>query len=190
MLSIWILGMMNASPDTTVAIPFKSGPEASLGKIVNANYFGPVPKERLKVKGNTIFFKGDSHYRSKIGVPPRRAKPLLGSYDAKNHVLTLVQYTLPGNTTKYVNSMWEIQQHPFGGDVVNSYNDGPPPTGGKQLGAFYEIESSSPALGLKPGQTATHVHRTFHLQGDPKALDAIAKAALGVGIKQIEDGLK
>lgn len=188
MLSIWILGMYNAGPMTTVAIPYKTG--SGLGPIVNDTYFGKVPADRLKVNGGMIYFKGDSHYRSKIGVSPRRAKPVMGSYDAKNHVLSLVQYTLPGNTTKYVNSMWEIQSNPFGGDTVNSYNDGPPPTGGKQLGAFYELESSSPALGLKPGAIATHVHRTIHLQGSPAALEAVAQKVLGVGVAKIEGALK
>lgn len=189
-LSIWILGMFNASPTMTVAIPFKPGDAASLGPIVNDTYFGKVPADRLKVIGNTIFFKGDASYRSKIGVSPKRAKPIMGSYDAQNKVLTIVEYTLPGNTTQYVNSMWEIQENPFGGDTVNSYNDGPPPTGGAQLGKFYELESSSPALGLKPGQSATHVHRTIHFQGDEKGLDRLARATLGVGLEEIKAALK
>jgi hypothetical protein len=189
MLSVWILGMYNAGPKTTVAIPFKTGSEAALGPIVNDAYFGKVPADRLKVKAGTIFFKADANFRSKIGVGPKRAKPVMGSYDADNRVLTLVQYTLPGNTTQYVNSMWEIQSNPFGGDVVNSYNDGPPPGGGPQLGRFYELESSSPALALRPGQSATHVHRTFHLHGDPAALDAIARKVLGVGIREIAGAL-
>jgi hypothetical protein len=188
MLSVWILGMYNAGPLTTVAIPYKTG--EGLGPIVNDAYFGKVPADRLKAGGGMIYFKGDSKFRSKIGVAPRRAKPVMGSYDAKNRVLTLVQFTLPGNTTKYVNSMWEIQTNPFGGDVVNSYNDGPPPTGGKQLGAFYELESSSPALGLKPGQSATHVHRTIHLQGDMSALEAVSQKVLGVGVGKIAGALK
>jgi hypothetical protein len=190
MLSIWILGMFNASPSTTVAIPFRPGPEETMGPVVNADYFGEVPEERLKVQGNHIFFKGDAKYRSKIGVSPKRARPVMGSYDATNRVLTIVQYTLPGDTTKYVNSMWEIQAQPFAGDAVNSYNDGPPPTGGPQLGKFYELESSSPALALKPGQEGSHTHRTFHLQGDEKALEAIAKATLGVGLAEIKTALK
>ena len=190
MLSIWILGMFNASPSTTVVIPFRPGSEDQLGPIVNDTYFGEVPDTRLKVIGNAIYFKGDANFRSKIGVPPRRARPIMGSYDAQNKVLTIVQYTYPGDTTKYVNSMWEIQTNPFGGDTVNSYNDGPPPTGGPQLGRFYELESSSPALPLKPGGSRTHTHRTFHLKGDEKSLDAIAKATLNVSLAEIKAALK
>jgi len=86
--------------------------------------------------------------------------------------------------------MWQLQENPFGGDAINSYNDGPPASGAKQLGKFYELESSSPALALQPNQSATHVHRTIHLQGSESDLDAIARAALGVGVEEIKRVLK
>jgi len=188
--SIWILGMFNAAPATTVVIPFKTGPEAKLGPIVNDTYFGKVPAERLAVKNGVMFFAADANYRSKIGVSPQRSKPVMGSYDAVNHVLTLAQFTLPAGATDYVNSMWQLQEKPFGGDAINSYNDGPPAPGAKQMGKFYELESSSPALALQPNQSATHVHRTIHLQGSESALEAIARAALGVGVEEIKSALK
>jgi hypothetical protein len=118
-------------------------------------------------------------------VGPRRVKPVLGSYAADSKVLTLVQFTLPPNATDYVNSMWEIQEKPYSGDVANSYNDGPPAPGAKPLGPFYELESSSPAAALGPGESLTHVHRTVHLQGPEKDLNRAAEAALGVGLKAI-----
>jgi len=127
-----------------------------------------------------IRFSGDGQYRSKIGLTPQRAKPVLGSYDATRQLLTIVQYTKPEGATDYVNSMWEMQAEPFKGDVVNSYNDGPPSPGAKPLGPFYELESSSPALALKPGENANHTHRTIHLQGDEAAVRTIGKMLLGV----------
>jgi len=190
LLSIWILGMFNASPATTVVIPFIKGDEAKLGPVVNDAYFGKVPAERLKVKEEVMFFAGDANYRSKIGISPRRSKPVLGSYDAVNRVLTIVQFTLPKGVTDYVNSMWEIQKEPYGGDTVNSYNDGPPQPGAAQLGRFYELETSSPALALQPEQVGKHIHRTFHFQASESDLDEIARKILGVSIAEIKTALK
>ena len=73
--------------------------------------------------------------------------------------------------------MWEIQKQPYRGDVVNSYNDGPPAPGAKPLGPFYELETSSPAAALGPGGSLTHVHRTFHFQGERAVLDALARGS-------------
>jgi hypothetical protein len=188
LLSIWILGMFNPSPATTIVVPIKPGPESELGKPVNAAYFGQVPPERLVVKDKVAFFSGDGQFRSKIGINPKRAMPILGSYDAANNVLTLAQFTLPAKTTDYVNSMWEIQKAPFAGDAANSYNDGPS-ADGKLLGPFYEIESSSPAAALAAGKSLTHTHRTLHLSGPKADLDAIAKAKLGVGLDEITTAL-
>ena len=100
-------------------------------------------------------------------------------------MLTLVTYTLPDGARDYVNSLWEHQREPYRGDAINSYNDGPPTPGGQALGPFYELESSSPALALAPGESAEHVHRTLHFVGAPAALDAVARASLGVGIAAI-----
>jgi len=186
LLSIWILGMFNPSPATTVVVPFNAGPESELGPIVNDAYFGRVPADRLVVEEDVLFFSGDGQYRSKIGLSPRRAKPILGSYDAVNKVLTIVQYNKPEGSAGYVNSMWELQKEPYGGDVVNSYNDGPPEPGAEPLGPFYELETSSPAARLSPGESVCHTHRTYHLQGPEADLDPIVKATLGVTIAEIK----
>ena len=62
LLSIWILGMFNPSPATTIVVPIKPGPESELGKPVNADYFGRVPPERLVVKDRVAYFSGDGQY--------------------------------------------------------------------------------------------------------------------------------
>ncbi len=185
LVSAWILGQFRPSPETTIALPFAPGPESTLGPIVNDKYFGKVPGDRLIVQNSVVFFRGDGQYRSKIGLSPSRALPVLGSYDAAGHVLTLVQYTRPAEARRYVNSMWEIQPEPYKGDVVNSYNDGPPAPGKPPLGPFYELETSSPALSLSPGEHYTHVHRTFHLVGPEPELDRIARATLKVGLAEL-----
>lgn len=185
LVSVWILGMFTPSPDTTVVIPFAAGEEATLGPVVNDAYFGKVPADRLVTTTSTLFFRGDGQYRSKIGLSPSRARSIAGSYDAAGRVLTLVQYTRPPGATDYVNSMWELQREPFKGDVINSYNDGPPAPGKPPLGPFYELETSSPALKLAAGEQYTHVHRTIHLVGPEPDLDRIARATLDVGLDEI-----
>lgn len=189
LLSVWILGMYRPSPTTTVVLPFQPGSEAKLGPVVNDAYFGKIPPSRLKVEDGLLFFRGDGKERGKIGVPRKRARPLAASYDAEHGVLTLVEYTLPEGSKDYVNSMWEEQKDPYGGDVVNSYNDGPLAPGKPPLGPFYEIETSSPAAALAPGASITHVHRTIHIEGRREALDPIAKKILGVGVSEIDAAL-
>lgn len=189
LLSIWILGMFNPSSATTIVVPIKAGSEAKLGRPVTADYFGQVPPERLVVKENAVFFSGDGKYRSKIGINPKRCRPVLGSYDAANKTLTLVQFTFVEGQTDYVNSQWKIQDDPYAGDAANSYNDGPPAPGAKPMGPFYELESSSPAAALAPGKSLEHVHRTIHLRGPEAELDRIAHTALGVGLQEIAAGL-
>jgi hypothetical protein len=182
--SIWILSMLNAAPQGLVAVPYKPGSEKELGKVVTDTYFGKVPAERLKVKDSLMIFKTDAAHRSKIGISPKRALPWIASYDRGSHVLTLAQFTLPDKHPGYVNSVWEIQKDPYGGDAVNAYNDGPVEDG-TQMGKFYEIESSSPAAELKPNETLKHVHRTIHFEGDEAQLKLIARKAVGLDLDKV-----
>ncbi|MFP4091758.1 MAG: DUF6786 family protein [Cyclobacteriaceae bacterium] len=185
LLSIWILGMFRHSPATTVVIPYRQEAAEDV-PVVNADYFGTVPEERLKVENGFIFFKGDGAYRSKIGVGPERALPEMGSYDAEREVLTIVSFSLPEEAEDYVNSMWELQDHPYEGDVINSYNDGPLEGEEAQLGPFYELESSSPAAALSPGESLSHSHTTLHFSGEPATLNKLSREILGIGINEIK----
>jgi hypothetical protein len=189
LLSIWILGMFNASEGKTAVIPFNAGPASESGPIVNDTYSGKVPADRLVVKDKAMFFSHDGKCRSKIGLSPRRAKSVLGSYDVMNKVLTIVQYNKPEGAADYVNSAWEMQANPFSGDVVNSCNDGPSAPGKKPLGPFCDLETSSPAAALAPGEKILHVHRTFHIQGPEIDLDTVSKAVLGVPLDEIKSAL-
>jgi hypothetical protein len=185
LVSVWILGMFNPSPESTIVLPFVPGPESTLGPVVNDAYFGKIPADRLRVGRSAVLFRGDGQYRSKIGLSPSRALPTAGSYDGAGRTLTVVQYTRPADAVNYVNSMWEIQREPYKGDVINSYNDGPPTPGKAPLGPFFELETSSPALDLLPAQRYTHVHRTFHLVGPEAELDRVARATIKVGLDEL-----
>jgi hypothetical protein len=184
LLSIWILGMYNPSNNVTVIIPHNGG-NKSLNQIVNDKYFGDVPEGRLRLSNNLIFFKCDGKYRSKIGLPAAMATDRMGSYDADNGVLTMVKYSKDERAIDYVNSLWEIQKEPYRGDVVNSYNDGPPSPGVEAMGPFYELESSSPAVALKSGDSLVHTQTTFHIKGTPEQLDPIMKQFLGASIAEV-----
>ncbi len=188
LVSIWILGMYRPGPRTTVVMSFVPGSSSERGPVVNDAYFGPIPKERLRIGDGVLFFRADGKQRGKIGLPRPRARDVAGSYDPERHVLTVVKFTLP-EATDYVNSMWARQPRPYAGDVVNSYNDGPLAPGAAPLGPFYEIESSSPAAALAPHATLQHVHRTIHLQGPDEELDAIARKVLGVSLSEITGSL-
>ena len=178
-LSIWVLGMMNASPANTIIIPFKKGQADK----VNDLYFGKISKDKLLIKEDVLYFKGDAQSRGKIGIPPAALIPIAGSYDADKKILTILQFDYHGET-EYVNSVWELQKFPYKGDVLNAYNDGKNDLG-SQLGNFYELESSSPAVALKSKQTIRHVQRTYHFQGQEVDLDKICQKLLGVTLNEI-----
>jgi hypothetical protein len=184
LLSVWILGMFAPVAGTQVIIPFE---KSASGEIVNDRYFGKVAPERLQIREQQgyLLFRADGKSRGKIGLGPARAKSALGSYSEPAELLTLVLYDKPKGATRYVNSMWEQQPKPYAGDVVNSYNDGPPAPGKPPLGGFYEIESSSPAAALAPGASITHVHQTYHFTGPKADLDALSRHVLGVSLSEL-----
>ncbi|MFC7337445.1 DUF6786 family protein [Haloferula chungangensis] len=187
LLSIWMLGMYNPSPNTTVVIPFKAGDDAELGPKVNDTYFGKVPADYLKVVDDILFLKGDGTRRGKIGVNSKRSKGIAGSYDADGRVLTIVTYNVQEDPNGYVNSMWEMQDEPYAGDVINAYNDGSPEPGAPPLGPFYELETSSPAAALRPGETMKHIQRTYHFHGPESQLEPLSQSLLGVGLETIKE---
>ena len=182
LLSIWLLGMMTPSEKTIVIIPFKGIPNAQ--QYITDNYFGKIPPDRLMVKDSILFFKCDGKSRGKIGLSPMIAGSLAASYDFDRNVLTVVALTVDEKGL-YVNSKWEIQKQPYKGDVINSYNDGPLADGG-QLGPFYEVESSSSARELKPGETQTHDEFTCHFQGPYESMRKLAQKILGVDLENVK----
>ncbi len=180
LLSIWILGMFTPSDNTAIILPYEKSENKNN---VTDNYFGTIPAVRIKKTDSLLLLKGDGKYRGKVGIAPSVAKNVVGSYDEKRQLLTLIKFDLDKKGV-YVNSKWELQKEPFIGDAVNSYNDGPQ-ADGSQMGPFYELESSSPAKELKKGEKLTHRHITLHMEGDEASLNQIAEKTLGVSLKSI-----
>ena len=55
LLSVWILGQFNPSPETTVIVPYRgAADDPSLGPVVNDAYFGKVPSDRLVVTATHV----------------------------------------------------------------------------------------------------------------------------------------
>jgi hypothetical protein len=187
-LSIWMLSMFNPSEVGVVVLPYKNPGRNEDPRILTDDYFGKVPDDRLKKEEGIIYFKTDGKFRSKIGIAPGASLPVCGSYDSQKKVLTILWFSVPQKPAKYVNSVWG-NNDPLNGDVVNSYNDGPL-ADGSIMGPFYEIESSSPAAFLAPGERIVHIQRIFHITGEEDKLNSITEKVFNTSINDIKNAFK
>lgn len=183
--SIWLLGMFKPSDQTAVVAPFKNIPNAK--QQITDDYFGKVAATNLQINKNLLLFRADGKARGKIGLSPLVAQSGAGSVDLANNILTVLLYEVVPNG-RYVNSKWELQKQPYKGDAVNCYNDGPL-ADGKQMGPFYEVESSSDARALKPGETLTYRQVTLHFEGDRNALQALAQQLWQLPLEEVQQFL-
>ena len=187
LLSIWIVGVFRTSPGAVAILPFRTGPEAELGKRVTDDYFGKVTPERLAVGDGVAFYRIDGGQVGKVGISSRRSKGVFGSYDPGRGALTLVKFSMPPAPAGYVNYEWlEKPATPYEGDAIMVYCSGPKVAGTGQRGGAYELETASPAAALAPGESMSHTHTTVHLTGSRADLDKIARAALGVSLDQVD----
>lgn len=179
--SIWLLCMMKPSDETVVFIPYKPLPGAD--RLITDNYFGEVPVNRLIRRDSILLLKCDGNYRSKVGLSPVVSKGSAASYDFSRNILSVIFFPVD-SAGLYVNSKWEIQDVPYQGDVVNAYNDGPL-ADGSQLGPFYELESSSPAKELRPGQAVQHSQVMVHVQGGYQEMNSLMNELFGMDLNDI-----
>jgi len=184
LVSLWILAMFTPSKDTLVLAPVLKGAE---GPVVIDDYFGKVPPDRLVYdrRQACVVFRADGRERGKIGIPPARARDVIASIDYENELLTIMKFSRSGEGS-YLANAWKDSPDPFGGDAVNSYNDGPPAPGMPALGGFYELENLSPAKELKPGGKLSHWSAVVHLHGPLAKLAMIGRRVLGVDILKLE----
>lgn len=181
---IWILDMFPPSEETTIFIPYK---EEGAGPVATTDYFGEIPEDRIGYGEGMLVFKADGKSRGKLGIPPNRATPMAGSYDAINNVLTITLFDVDSKGI-YLNQEWNLEGNPLMGDAVNAYNDGPLEDG-SQMGPFYELESVSPAAFIKPNESLSHDHAVFHLTGKRENLEQIVEEVLGTTIDRITNFL-
>jgi len=186
LLSIWLLGMFKPSDQTVVVAPFKGVADARAH--ITDDYFGKIPPQNLLVKDSLLLFRADGKARGKLGLSPLVAKSGAGSIDLENNTLTVLFYEVVPQG-RYVNSKWELQKEPFKGDAVNCYNDGPL-ADGSQMGPFYEVESSSDARALQPGETLSYKQVTMHFQAtDRTALKALAARLWNLPLEDVQQFL-
>lgn len=178
-LGIWLLGMFRPSEETVIIAPFSR--ENSKELLLTDDYFGKISGDRLVVKDSVVYMKADGKSRGKIGLSPKSAKNVAGSYDRQKGVLTIVQYSLNPDGD-YLKSTWELHKEPFSGDVLNAYNDGKL-ADGTQMGPFYELESNSETRALKQNEHLSHSQITYHFEGEPESLNTISKEILGCDLR-------
>ncbi|MFN8257611.1 MAG: DUF6786 family protein [Bacteroidales bacterium] len=92
---------------------------------------------------------------------------------------------LLGSTINDPLSVVGNQENPFSGDVVNSYNDRPLQVG-TIIGPFYEIESTSPAAFLAPGESIKQIQRVLHISGNEDSLNKITIRLFGLNLEKIK----
>ena len=192
LIGLWLICMSKPGAQATLFVPFQldSGESPSDDEIVTANYFGDLDETRLKVdrENKLVYFLGDGLLRSKLGLSFGRVANIMGSWDEERKVLSIVNFNLPDSAPAngYNNNLWEMQDEPYAGDVINCYNDGVNDSGsGMVEGGFYEMETVSPALALAPGEGFTHIQRTLRMEGERAELSAVAKSLFGVDLDQI-----
>jgi hypothetical protein len=184
LINIWVLGQFAPGDRTVIIAPTRPGSGPAYR---DEMYFGKVPADRLKVVGNAVVFRADAKKEGKFGVSQERTTGRAGSFDFAKDLLVVVKYDVPREKALYGNSAWvKNQPDPYSGDLFQTYNsDGP---GGKPPGryAFYELESVSPSVELKPGEAVRHRHATYCFQGEYGQLRDLARAALGVDLDEVK----
>ncbi|MFY0607612.1 MAG: hypothetical protein JXR10_12925 [Cyclobacteriaceae bacterium] len=176
LLSIWELSCMHPTPNTWVIIPTRGLAELT-------TYFTELPENRVRRTADAIFYKADASYMNKIGLKPEFSKNVFGSYSQEKNLLTIVNYTLGSDSALYVNSQWG-NTAPYDGDVLNIFN-GEVNRAEDRNWPFYEMETSSNAQELRPGEVMSHTHTTFHFEGTRDELESIANQVLGVSLKPL-----
>jgi len=177
MASIWSLNTLRGTNQTVVGIPLipHQNPPSLL------TYLGPLGRDRLTYSPDSILFKADGRYRTKIGIPPEIAPRIFGSYSPEYKRLTIIQYSKGGHE-HYFNSNVSSQQDPYQGEAISVYNHGRLDLKPSEQNTFFEMETASAMLPLSPGGQVSHVHRIFHFSGPEEQLEALCLRLLGINL--------
>ncbi len=188
-LAMWCLGQFLEHPQLSVIVPVRPAVGLSPSPPTVDEYFkdfclgGSFPAEcRVNFEG-CVLLKADGKVRGKIGVKKERATGRLGSYNPNNDHLILVDHDFYPESD-YATGYWRSYTDAFDGDALSVYIDGPEKVGGP-TGLSYELETMSPALFLKPGESFAYRNRTFHIRSRRESVGSVCKRFLKAEIDQM-----
>lgn len=182
---IWLAGMFLPGERSWSILPFRTDREdPDGGPAVRSEYFGEpdavIDEKRLRFGNGFAMLRTDSELRCKVGVRRNRARDVMGAYDPDTGVLTVVSFGPIDENAGYVDETWTTDGDPYYGDVVNSYNHSGPET-------FFELESSSPALELAPGEGHTHRSTTMQFRfANEEQLATAVRTAFGIDWAEVK----
>jgi len=190
-LSMWCLGQFVEHPRLSVVVPFRSTVGEPPSPPTVDEYFkdfcigGTFPADRRVNFDECVVLKADGKVRGKIGMKRERATGRLGSYNPNDDHLIIVDHDFYPELD-YATGYWRAYSgDAFDGDALSVYIDGPEEVGGPD-GLSYELETMSPALFLRPGESFGYRNRTFHLRARREAIEKVSKRFLKADIAQID----
>jgi len=166
--AIWSLGMFEGEDNCNTLI---SLPHNIKVKDIN-KYLGDIDSTRVYIHNNTLTFKTDGKWRSKIGIPAKCSPSLFACIKPQSKTLTIIQYQQT-NDSLYFNSNPKIQNTPYDGEIIQVYNHGNMDYTTSNQNSFFELESTSAMKELAPNETIQHYHRVYHFTGEIQDLTRI-----------------
>ncbi|MER2491334.1 DUF6786 family protein [Catenovulum sediminis] len=179
LVSLWTLAAYQSNDNMTAIIPFK-------GELKSVTpYFNETKKSHTKIIKPFVFYRADGEYMNKIGIPVNNTRPYLAAYDSYNQRLTIEYFHISNKENRnYLTASWITPKDAYNGEIVNIFNDGPDDFG-HYFGHFFELEASSAAFELAPGESQKHFHYSFHFSGEKNKLNQIAKQVLGLSLDDV-----
>ena len=148
---------------------------------------GKFPSDRWWIGNDHALMKADNQCRVKVGVGPKRAENRLGSIDLETFELTIHDFDLYPEIP-YVAPYWrelspsELRKARRSASISTGQTEE-----GSEARDFYELETLSPAMPLKPGEGFVHRNRVFHIRGNQSTIDAIARQFLRTDSAEISN---
>lgn len=178
--TIWSLSTFKGTDKTVTFIPLKSA--NSSNKILQ--YLNVFEDDRFKIENDVAWYKTDGKYRSKIGIPPEISKGYFGSYQPETKTLRIIRFHQTNHDSLYFNSEVTVQEHPYKGEAIAVYNNGPMTLQEGDENSFFEMESIAAMKELKPNESIEHFHEVYQFTGDFENLKKISMFFLGVDLSK------